>query len=98
MGDRYFDLANFAVNNELDEDAEEALLAGYFGEPATPRRLAALRLMRFMSDFREAMWGVVQRVVSELDFDFSDYADQPLRPPPRDRRRPTLPQLAEGGR
>jgi len=32
-----------------------------------------LRLMRFMSDFREAMWGVVQEVVSELDFDFAGY-------------------------
>ena len=32
--------------------------------------------MRFMSDFREAMWGVVQGVVSELDFDFGGYADQ----------------------
>ena len=32
--------------------------------------------MRFMSDFREAMWGVVQGVVSELDFDFGDYADR----------------------
>ena len=30
--------------------------------------------MRFMSDFREAMWGVVQSVVSELDFDFHGYA------------------------
>ena len=30
--------------------------------------------MRFMSDFREAMWGVVQSAVSELDFDFDDYA------------------------
>ena len=30
--------------------------------------------MRFMSDFREAMWGVVQTVVSELDFDFDGYA------------------------
>ena len=30
--------------------------------------------MRFMSDFREAMWGVVQAAVSELDFDFSAYA------------------------
>ena len=30
--------------------------------------------MRFMSDFREAMWGVVQSVVSELDFDFDAYA------------------------
>ena len=30
--------------------------------------------MRFMSDFREAMWGVVQSGVSELDVDFDDYA------------------------
>jgi thiamine kinase-like enzyme len=76
MGDRFFDLANFAVNNGLDAGAEDILLAEYFGEPATPRRLAALRLMRFMSDFREAMWGVVQGVVSELDFDFGDYSAQ----------------------
>ena len=34
----------------------------------------SLRLMRFMSDFREAMWGVVQQAVSELDFDFGGYA------------------------
>jgi hypothetical protein len=27
-----------------------------------------------MSDFREAMWGVVQTGLSELDFDFRDYA------------------------
>jgi hypothetical protein len=30
--------------------------------------------MLFMSDFREAMWGVVQGAVSELDFDFRGYA------------------------
>ena len=27
-----------------------------------------------MSDFREAMWGVVQTAVSDIDFDFDDYA------------------------
>jgi hypothetical protein len=27
-----------------------------------------------MSDFREAMWGVVQTAVSELEFDFAGYA------------------------
>jgi hypothetical protein len=32
--------------------------------------------MRFMSDFREAMWGVVQSAVSELDFDFGAYASE----------------------
>ena len=31
--------------------------------------------MRIMSDAREAAWGVVQSVVSELDFDFDAYAD-----------------------
>jgi hypothetical protein len=30
--------------------------------------------MRFMSDFREAMWGVLQTAISELDFDFRKYA------------------------
>jgi thiamine kinase-like enzyme len=74
MGDRYFDLGNFAVNNELGDREEEALLTAYFNEPPTPRRRAALGLMRFMSDFREAMWGVVQGAVSELDFDFTGYA------------------------
>ena len=32
--------------------------------------------MRFMSDFREAMWGVVQQALSDLDFDFRGYADE----------------------
>jgi thiamine kinase-like enzyme len=74
MGDRYFDLANFAVNNELGEAGELNLLESYFGEPASTRRVATLRVMKFMSDFREAMWGVVQTSLSELDFDFEAYA------------------------
>jgi thiamine kinase-like enzyme len=73
MGDRFFDLANFAVNHELDEDDESALLTVYFGE-ARPRDARHLQLLRFMSDFREAMWGVLQQGVSELDFDFAAYA------------------------
>ena len=71
MGDPYFDLANFSVNNELDEEGERSLLAAYGSADA-----AALVLMRFMSDFREAMWGVVQQAISELDFDFEAYADE----------------------
>jgi thiamine kinase-like enzyme len=74
MGDRYFDLGNLAVNNQLDDDQESALLEAYFGEPPDDRRRATLKLFRFMSDFREAMWGVVQTGISELDFDFTDYA------------------------
>ncbi len=74
MGDRYFDLGNLAVNNDLGAADEVVLLESYFGE-ATSRRLAALRLQRLMSDFREAMWGVLQAKVSQLDFDFATYAD-----------------------
>jgi thiamine kinase-like enzyme len=73
MGDRFFDLANFSVNHEFDEQADEALLEAYFGD-VSPDQAASLRLMRFMSDFREAMWGVVQQGISELDFDFVAYA------------------------
>jgi len=75
MGDRFFDLANFSINHELDDDARRALLDAYFGE-LRGEDVAALELMRFMSDFREAMWGVVQSAVSELDFDFGTYATE----------------------
>ncbi len=73
MGDRFFDLANFSINHELDSDARRELLEAYFGEVRADDE-RALELMRFMSDFREAMWGVVQSAVSELDFDFRGYA------------------------
>jgi thiamine kinase-like enzyme len=73
MGDRYFDLGNFAVNNELDPAQEAELLAAYFEAPASSCRLASLQLMRFISDFREAMWGALQSTISDLDFDFTDY-------------------------
>jgi thiamine kinase-like enzyme len=74
MGDRWFDLGNFAVNNELGEADEAAFLAAYLGAPAGPAEQATLRLMRFMSDFREAMWGVVQGSIADLEFDFGAYA------------------------
>jgi thiamine kinase-like enzyme len=73
MGDRFFDLANFSINHGLDAGASATLLAAYFGEVRREDE-RALDLMRFMSDFREAMWGVVQSAVSELDVDFAAYA------------------------
>jgi thiamine kinase-like enzyme len=75
MGDPFFDLANFSINHELDQASRDVLLDAYFGE-ARADDARALELMRFMSDFREAMWGVVQTAVSELDFDFAGYATE----------------------
>jgi thiamine kinase-like enzyme len=79
MGDRYFDLGNLSINNGFTDADDRALLAAYWDEPCTPRRFAALRLMRSMSDVREGLWGVVQTTISELDFDFGGYADKHLR-------------------
>jgi thiamine kinase-like enzyme len=76
MGDRFFDLGNLAVNNGFGAEDEARLLEAYFGEAPSSRRTGALRLMRVMSDFREAMWGAVQEVVSELDFDYRAYRDE----------------------
>lgn len=75
MGDLYFDLGNMSVNNDFDDAANEALLELYFGE-VTGARWARLHLMRIMSDFREAMWGHLQRALSTLDFDYKAYADE----------------------
>lgn len=74
MGDRFFDLGNMSVKNGFADDDDERLLAAYLGVPATAAQFAALRLMRVMASFWEAMWGVVQAVVSELDFDYRAYA------------------------
>ena len=73
MGDLFFDLGNLSINNGLSPDAQELLLRLYFGDVTDAHR-ARLQLMRIMSDFREAMWGVVQQAISTLDFDYVDYA------------------------
>jgi thiamine kinase-like enzyme len=75
MGDPFFDLGNLSINNGFPDATQEALLRLYFGTPNDGHR-ARLALMRIMSDFREAMWGVVQQAISTLDVDYVDYADR----------------------
>ena len=76
MGHRMFDLGNLAVNCQFDRGSETRLLTAYFDRPPTREDREALRLMRLMSDAREAAWGVVQGIVSTLEFDFQAYADR----------------------
>jgi thiamine kinase-like enzyme len=73
MGDPFFDLGNFSINHELNEEQDRILLTAYDGA-VRPAHLARLTLMRVVSDFREAMWGVLQQGVSSLDVDFVGYA------------------------
>ena len=76
MGDPFFDLGNFSINHELTADQDAYLLAAYDGGTSRPARLARLTLMRVVSDFREAMWGVLQQGISTLDVDFVAYAGE----------------------
>jgi len=75
MGDPFFDLGNFSVNHDLTLDEDEVLLAAYDGI-VEESRLARLELMRIVSDFREAMWGVLQQAISSLEVDFAAYAGE----------------------
>jgi thiamine kinase-like enzyme len=75
MGDPFFDLGNFSVNHDLAPDEDEILIEAYEGV-VRPDRLARLALMRTLSDFREAMWGVLQQGISTLDVDFVAYAGE----------------------
>jgi thiamine kinase-like enzyme len=75
MGDPFFDLGNFSINHELTPDEDVELLTAYDGV-VRPARLARLTLMRTVSDFREAMWGVLQQGISSLDVDFVAYAGE----------------------
>ncbi len=74
MGDPFFDLGNFSVNHGLTPEEDRVLLEAYDRGPVRPDRLGRLALMRIVSDFREAMWGVLQQGVSTLDVDFVGYA------------------------
>ena len=65
LGNRYFDLGNFAAHNQLADAEERALLEHYFGE-ARPEDLRRLQLMRMVSDLREATWGYLQSAISSL--------------------------------
>ncbi len=75
MNDPTFDLANFAVNLGLNEEQIHLLLQAYFGE-STTKRFARLQCMRIMSDFREAMWGLVQIGLSKIKIDYFGYAEK----------------------
>lgn len=75
MGDIFFDLGNFAVQHEFTVEQDSILLNAYFGNP-TDSQHAHLKLMKIMSDLREAMWAQVQRGVSQLDFDYEGYGQK----------------------
>jgi thiamine kinase-like enzyme len=74
MGDPWFDLGNLSINHELTEDEDRVLVAAWLQRDPTPLEAGRVTLMRVVSDLREAMWGVLQEAVSDLEVDFRAYA------------------------
>jgi thiamine kinase-like enzyme len=72
-GDLFFDLGNLAANCLFNQEQEKLLLQYYSGKVRLAD-LRHLRLMRVVSDMREALWGFLQMGISKLDFDYQAYA------------------------
>ncbi len=51
-----------------------------------------------MSDFREAMWGVVQQGASDIEFDFADYTAKHFRRLAETAEAPEFAQALESAR
>ena len=73
MGHPLFDLAGFSVNCGFSAEQDVEFLASYRGE-LRQQDLHDLRILKVASLLRDALWAVVQTVVSDLDFDFREYA------------------------
>jgi thiamine kinase-like enzyme len=73
MGHPLFDLAGFSANCDYSEEQDVEFLESYCGE-FRRRDLDELRVLKVGSLLRDALWGVVQTVTSELDVDYREYA------------------------
>eukprot|EP00301_Raphidiophrys_heterophryoidea_P021583 c5972_g1_i1.p1 GENE.c5972_g1_i1~~c5972_g1_i1.p1 ORF type:complete len:343 (+),score=81.14 c5972_g1_i1:32-1060(+) len=70
IGDRFFDLANFSANCELNEQQDKMMLKIYFAlsdddAEELEQLYARLSLFKMASDFRESLWSFVQWCVSK---------------------------------
>jgi thiamine kinase-like enzyme len=73
MSHPLFDLAGFSVNCGFSEEQDVELLESYRGQ-LQRQDLDELRVLKVASLLRDALWGVVQTVASDLDVDYREFA------------------------
>jgi thiamine kinase-like enzyme len=73
-----FDLANLASNAELDAAGEREMLGLYFGRVPGVGLMNSYAAMKCASLLREALWGMVSEIISDIDFDYGGYAEEYL--------------------
>jgi len=68
--DPCFELGNIASESHLDRDRLSELVVAYYGDAATPGKVARAQLFGLMSDYGWTLWAAIQDATSDLDFDF----------------------------
>jgi thiamine kinase-like enzyme len=77
IGNPMFDLGNLAHNSGFEEDMDRALLEVYFGK-YNNKLITEFKIMKAVSALRECLWSLIQTKISDLDFDFHEYATDNL--------------------
>jgi len=73
-----FDLGGLASNCNLPPEAEEAMLARYYGRAPDAALWRSYTAMKCASLLRETMWSMVSEQSSGIDFDYAEYTDKNL--------------------
>lgn len=73
IGNPLFDLAGVSANAGLSDQLEAHLLEAYTGS-VSDGLLHEVRILKTASLLREALWAVIQTVMSDFDFDYAEYA------------------------
>lgn len=68
-----FDLGGLASNAGLPEEAEQEMLARYYGAAPDADLLNRYAAMKCASLLRETMWSMVSEITSDIDFNYADY-------------------------
>jgi len=68
-----FELGNVWSESNLSDEQLEALVAEYYGAPLR-NKVARCRAWGLMSKYGWTLWGSIQDSISDLDFDFWDWA------------------------
>jgi thiamine kinase-like enzyme len=75
FGHALFDLSGLAANNRLASEDETWLLEGYYAKPVDDELRLRYSAMKCAAALREALWGLVSEIHSDVEFDYAAYSD-----------------------
>jgi len=75
MNDPMWDLGDLSVEGQFTPDQDAALLAAYFGGPASPGDHGRMVIYKAMCDLLWTLWGLIQLASANPADDFRAYAD-----------------------